>query len=75
MKKRCCKLKKKKDEALEKYILEINEKNEKVIKKVNLETKQEINIIFDTSESTDVMNEIIKQLTKYYMEDILKIQM
>lgn len=68
-------MKKKKDEALEKYILEINEKNEKIIKKVNLETKQEINIIFDTSESTDVMNEVIKQLTKYYMEDILKIQM
>ena len=68
-------MKRKKDEALEKYILEINEKNEKIIKKVNLETKQEINIIFDTSESTDVMNEVIKQLTKYYMEDILKIQM
>lgn len=68
-------MKKKKDEALEKYILEINEKNEKVIKKVNLETKKEINIIFDTSESTDVMNEVIKQLTKYYIEDILKIQM
>lgn len=68
-------MKKKKDEALEKYILEINEKDEKVIKKVNLETKQEINIIFDTSESTDVMNEVIKQLTKYYIEDILKIQM
>ena len=68
-------MKKKKDEALEKYILEINEKKEKIIKKVNLETKQEINIIFDTSESTDVMNEVIKQLTKYYMEDILKIQM
>lgn len=68
-------MKRKKDEALEKYILEIKEKNEKIIKKVNLETKQEINIIFDTSESTDVMNEVIKQLTKYYMEDILKIQM
>ena len=68
-------MKNKKEEALEKYILEINEKNENVIKKVNLETKQEINIIFDTSESTDVMNEVIKQLTKYYMEDILKIQM
>ena len=68
-------MKRKKDEALEKYILEINEKNEKIIKKVNLETKQEINIIFDTSESTDVMNEVIKQLTKYYIEDILKIQM
>ena len=68
-------MKNKKEEALEKYILEINEKNENVIKKVNLETKQEINIIFDTTENTDVMNEVIKQLTKYYIEDILKIQM
>lgn len=68
-------MKNKKEEALEKYILEINEKNENVIKKVNLERKQEINIIFDTTENTDVMNEVIKQLTKYYIEDILKIQM
>ena len=44
-------------------------------KKVNPETKQEINIIFDTSENTNVMSEVIKQLTKYYIEDILKIQM
>ena len=44
-------------------------------KNVNLETKQEINIIFDTSENTNVMSEVIKQLTKYYIEDILKIQM
>lgn len=68
-------MKNKKDEALEKYILEINEKNEKIIKKVNLETKQEINIIFDTGENTNIMSEVIKQLTKYYIEDILKIQM
>ena len=44
-------------------------------KKVNPETKQEVNVIFDPSENTDVMNEVIKQLTKYYIEDILKIQM
>ena len=64
-------MKNKKEEASEEYILETNEKNEKIIKKINPETKQEINIIFDTSENTNV----IKQLTKYYIEDILKIQM
>ena len=63
------------EEALEEYILETNEKNEKIIKKINPETKQEINIMFDTSENTNVMSEVIKQLTKYYIEDILKIQM
>lgn len=68
-------MKNKKEEASEEYILETNAKNEKIIKKINTETKQEINIIFDTSENTDVMGEVIKQLTKYYIEDILKIQM
>ena len=68
-------MKSKKEEASEEYILETNEKNEKIIKKINPETKQEINIIFDTSENTNVMSEVIKQLTKYYIEDILKIQM
>lgn len=68
-------MKNKKEEALEEYILETNEKNKKIIKKINPKTKQEINIIFDTSENTNVMSEVIKQLTKYYIEDILKIQM
>ena len=68
-------MKNKMEEALEEYILETNEKNEKIIKKINPETKQEINIMFDTSENTNVMSEVIKQLTKYYIEDILKIQM
>ena len=50
-------------------------KNEKIIRKVNLETNQEINIIFDTSENTDVMSNVIKELTKYYIEDLLQVQM
>lgn len=58
----------------EKYILETNDKEEIIFKKINQETSKEINIIFDTSENTNVMDVILKQLTKYYIEDILKIQ-
>lgn len=57
----------------EDYICYTNEKNENVIKKIDLENKKEINIIFDTSEKTDVMKEVINELTKYYIEDIIKI--
>lgn len=57
----------------EEYLFYTNDKNEKVIKKIDLETNKEINIIFDTAESTDVMKEVINELTKYYIEDILKI--
>lgn len=57
----------------EEYLCYTNDKNEKVIKKIDLETNKEINIIFDTSETTDVMKEVIDELTKYYIEDILKI--
>ena len=56
-------------------ILGTNEKNEKIIRKVNLETNQETNIIFDTSENTDVISNVIKELTKYYIEDLLQVQM
>lgn len=59
----------------EKYILETNDKEEIILKKINQETSKEINIIFDTSENTNVMEDVLKQLTKYYIEDILKIQM
>lgn len=57
----------------EDYLYYTNDKNEKVIKKIDSETNKEINIIFDTAESTDVMKEVINELTKYYIEDILKI--
>lgn len=59
----------------EKYILETNDKEEIILKEINQETSKEINIIFDTSENTNVMADVLKQLTKYYIEDILKIQM
>lgn len=59
----------------EKYILETNDKEEIILKKINQETSKEINIIFDSSENTNVMDDVLKQLTKYYIEDILKIQM
>lgn len=65
-----------KDKTLkEKYILETNDKEEIILKKINQETSKEINIIFDTSENTNVMDDVLKQLTQYYIEDILKIQM
>ena len=57
----------------EEYLCYTNDKNEKVIKKIDLETNKEINIIFDTAESTDVMKEVTNELTTYYIEDILKI--
>ena len=40
---------------------------------MNWMDNKEINLIFDTAESTDVMKEVIDELTKYYIEDILKI--
>lgn len=66
---------KKQEKAKEEYYLETNERNEKKIRKTNLETNQEINIIFDTSENADVMSNVIKELTKYYIEDLLQVQM
>jgi len=63
------------NDAEEEYYLGNNEKNEKTIRKVNLETNQETNIIFDTSVNTDVISNVIKELTKYYIEDLLQVQM
>lgn len=57
----------------EDYYCYTNDKNEKVLKKIDEKDNKEINIIFDTAETTDVMREVIDELTKYYIEDILKI--
>lgn len=54
------------------YRWETNEKEEKIIKKLDKEKNQEINIIFESASSTDVMTDILKQLSKYYIEEILK---
>lgn len=64
----------KKDSTKAEYRLETNENGQKVIKKFNEQNNQEINIIFEENE-TDVMTEILKQLSKYYIEEILKKEM
>jgi len=56
------------------YKLETNENGQKVIKKFSQENTEEINIIFEENE-TDVMTEILKQLSKYYIEEIFKKEM
>lgn len=57
----------------EKYIFETNDKQEKIIRKIGKENKEEINIIFE-SEETDLMPDVLKELTKFYIEDILKLE-
>lgn len=64
-------LNEKKDSTKAEYRLETNENGQKVIKKFNEQNNQEINIIFEENE-TDVMTDVLKQLSKYYIEEILK---
>lgn len=56
------------------YIFETNDKQEKTIKKLYKESNQEIDIIFEDEEETNVMSDVLKQLTKFYIEDILKLE-
>lgn len=56
------------------YKLETNENGQKVIKKFSQENTEEINIIFEENE-TDVMTDVLKQLSKYYIEEIFKTEM
>lgn len=58
----------------DKYILETNEKQEVIMKKINKESNQEINIFFENEDETNVMENVLKQLSKYYIEEILKIE-
>lgn len=58
----------------EEYVFETNEKQQKIIKTIDKEKNQEINIIFENEEETNVMTEVLKQLTKFYIEDILKLE-
>lgn len=67
-------LNKEKNSTEAEYKLETNENGQKVIKKFNEQNNQEINIIFEENE-TDVMTEILKQLSKYYIEEIFKKEM
>lgn len=56
------------------YIFETNDKQEKIIKKLYKESNQEINIIFEDEKETNVMSDVLKQLAKFYIEDILKLE-
>lgn len=56
----------------DKYIFENDEKI-KIIKDNNKNNIKEINIIFDKAEKTDVMNDVLKKLSDYFIEDILKL--
>lgn len=64
----------KKFNTKEEYVLETNEKQQKIIKAIDKEKNQEINIIFENEEKTNVMADVLKQLTKFYIEDILKLE-
>ena len=64
----------KKFDTKEEYILETNEKKQKIIKTIDKEKEQEINIIFENEEETNGMSDVLKQLTKFYIEDILKLE-
>lgn len=67
-------MKEEKNSTEAEYKLETNENGQKVIKKFSQENTKEINIIFEENE-TDVMTEVLKQLSKYYIEEILKKEM
>lgn len=56
------------------YIFETNDKQEKIIKKLYKESNQEINIIFEGEEEKNIMPDVLKQLTKFYIEDILNLE-
>lgn len=58
----------------EEYVLETNENQQKIIKTIDKEKNQEINIIFEDEEETNIMADVLKQLTKFYIEDILKLE-
>lgn len=52
------------------YIFEINDKSQ-LIKKNNKSNNQEINIIFENVEQTNVINNVLNLLSEYYIEDLL----
>ena len=64
-------MKEEKNSTEAEYKLETNENGQKVIKKFSQENTEEINIIFEENE-TDVMTDVLKQLSKYYIEEVWK---
>ena len=54
------------------YKFGINDNKEKYIRKINKETKKEINIIFILEDNTDIMTDVMNELSKYYIEETMK---
>ncbi len=54
------------------YKFGINDNKEKYIRKINKETKKEINIIFNLEDNTDIMTDVMNELSKYYIEETMK---
>lgn len=57
---------------ISKYEINTNEKNQKYIKHYNEEIHKEIRITFNNENEINIMAEVLNQLSKYYIEDILK---
>ncbi len=54
------------------YKFGINDNKEKYIRKINKETKKEINIIFNLEDNTDIMTDVMNELSKDYIEETMK---
>ena len=54
------------------YMLEIDEDGKIFIQKSNKKNQKKINIFF-TNEKTNIMEDILKQLTKFFIEETLKL--
>lgn len=54
------------------YTLEIDEDGKIFIQKSNKKNQKKINIFF-TNEKTNIMEDILKQLTKFFIEETLKL--
>ena len=52
------------------YIFEINDKSQ-LIKKIDKSNNQEVNIIFENVEQTNIINNVLNLLSEYYIEDLL----
>ncbi len=56
----------------EKYECEINDKQEKILKKIDLNRNKKISIIFENEEETNIMINVLKELSNCYIEDFFK---
>lgn len=54
------------------YMLKIDEDGKIFIQKSNKKNQKKINIFF-TNEKTNIMEDILKQLTKFFIEETLKL--